>query len=363
MGDLNPLLPSLRATLLRSLNQRSSEEAAARKSTASLQISVQADDAIQWSGGNAALALMRPAPDAGADDRWAKAAAQLPLPLAHFFVDRPAGVAFGYPQVQVYAAALPAAATSAQPQATRLALALPGPDHGLDESACVEHLLLGLLDTLAAPGAAASPLEEIVLLEPLEIRRKLIVEKLHLLFPDGSPAGSNRWTLAYFPAASAGQPRVPAPFEQRLTIQDTLTAFVAMPFAPRMVDVFRYGIKAPSLRCRFKAERLDFEHYTGSIVEEIKDRIQRAHLVIADLTGANANVFLEIGYAWGKGRPTLLLRGIGDMAVPQDKDRPPFDVEGDVRIEYDSIGSLEAQLNAKLAALYPELRRRAAGGV
>lgn len=352
-ASTSPFQASLRASLMRSLDQRANDDAIARSTSASLRISVFEKDATQWTGAGV-IALKQPAPEGSADARWAAAV----LPGLRLLVDAPAGVGFGYPQVRAYAGSVVAALVVHHPKASCAALALPGPDHGLDESACMEYLLLGLVDALAVSSAAT--LQEIVLIEPLSSRRKLLVAKLHQLFPNAFTAP--HWVLDYFPASGTA-PRVPAPFEQQLTIQDTLTAFIAMPFAKgAMTDVFRYGIQAPAQRCRFRAERLDFEHYTGSIVDEIKDRIQRAHLVIADVTGANPNVFLEIGYAWGKGRPTLLLRGIGDMAPPESAVMPPFDVAGDNRIDYDSIASLDEQLSEKLTGMYPELRRRAAGG-
>lgn len=344
---MNPLQQSLRASLQHSIAQYASKESLARGSPATLRISVQATEAAQWQDG--VVALMRPAPKGSHDARWAAAR------LSHaVFVDPPPNVEFGYPQVRVYSAAVLAALAAGHPAATRAALALPGPYHGLDESACVEYLLLGLLDALAAPHPA---LEEIVLLEPLDIRRVLIADKLRELFPDATDASA--WTFEYYPANEASQ-HARAPFEQRLTIQDTLAAFIAMPFASRMSDVFHYGIQKPALRCKFRPERLDFEHFTGSIVEQIKERIQQAHLVIADVTGGNPNVFLEIGYAWGKGRPTLLLHGKGRMAATRAKSRPPFDVAADSRIDYESIESLDKQLTEKLKALHVDLRRRAA---
>ncbi len=46
----------------------------------------------------------------------------------------------------------------------------------------------------------------------------------------------------------------------------------------------------------------------GDVLEQVKKKIEEtASVVIAVLTEANQNVYLEIGYAWGKGRPTILL--------------------------------------------------------
>jgi hypothetical protein len=83
--------------------------------------------------------------------------------------------------------------------------------------------------------------------------------------------------------------------------------------------------------------------FTGEILARIKERIETATLVIADLTGANANVYLEVGYAWGRNRPTLLLVRAGDELK--------FDVRGQRCIIYDSIVDLSKKLTKDLQAL------------
>ena len=73
--------------------------------------------------------------------------------------------------------------------------------------------------------------------------------------------------------------------------------FVAMPFTRQMDDVYYFGIEVSV-------------HNAGLL----RSRIETASVVIADLTGANPNVYLEVGYAWGKGRPTILLVvDVGDL--------------------------------------------------
>jgi hypothetical protein len=367
---MNDLDQALRTALQLAFDHlRTDDEINAHRTARVLRIAIDAADAPAWVGD--AVAMMYPAPIESSDARWATAlgldsagALQLraspsgwrPLP-----VPTTAGSAFGYVQVHEYAEALLAELSASLPTSARVALALPGVAHGLDEGTCVEHLLLGLVDELAVRPKPPA-LNELVLLEPNDKRRELIAEKLNeLLGHDAAPAGwvarPNSWPLVYF-AVAGGAQRPPAPFEQHLTYKDTLTAFVAMPFMEEMLDVFQYGIQGPAVKSKFKAERLDLEHFTGPVVEQIKERIERAHLVIADMTGANANVFLEIGYAWGKNRPTVLLW----RKSPDGKEtRPPFDVASDSRIEYTTIGHLDSQLTAKLRALYPELHRLAIG--
>ena len=68
-----------------------------------------------------------------------------------------------------------------------------------------------------------------------------------------------------------------------------------------------------------------------------------ARLVVADLSTANANVYLEVGYAWGKGIPTVLLA--------KDSDDLKFDVKTQRCIAYKSIKHLEESLASELKAL------------
>ena len=125
---------------------------------------------------------------------------------------------------------------------------------------------------------------------------------------------------------------------------DKPLVFVAMPFSEEMEDVYHYGIEAPVNAAGYLCERMDMITFTGDILARIKARIEAASLVVADLTGSNPNVYLEVGYAWGKDRPTLLLAKEGDELK--------FDVRGQRCIEYVSIRDLEKKLKADLAALF-----------
>ena len=51
----------------------------------------------------------------------------------------------------------------------------------------------------------------------------------------------------------------------------------------------------------YLGERADLATFTGDVMDWVRARISSANLVIADLTSANPNVYLEVGYAWGKG--------------------------------------------------------------
>jgi hypothetical protein len=135
----------------------------------------------------------------------------------------------------------------------------------------------------------------------------------------------------------------------RLSRPDEPRIFVAMPFAKEMRDVF-FGIQQAAVSAGLVCNRLDQEPFTGDVVVQIKRQIDRAALVIADISGANPNVMLEVGYAWGKHRPTLLL-----LKRHRDHVRNvtlPFDVSGHKCILYEDITDLHQQLTDELQCFF-----------
>jgi len=90
-------------------------------------------------------------------------------------------------------------------------------------------------------------------------------------------------------------------------------------------------------------ERIDNEAFTGDILEQVKKKIETAAVVIAELTGANPNVYLEIGYAWGKGLQTILL--------VKEKEEVKFDVTGQRHLRYTTIMDLRKVLSNELKQL------------
>jgi len=92
-------------------------------------------------------------------------------------------------------------------------------------------------------------------------------------------------------------------------------------------------------------ERCDQSVFTGDVLDRIRTRIASATVVIADLTRSNPNVYLEVGFAWGKGVPTLLIAKKGEELH--------FDVKTQRCIFYTNISDLKKQLSA----LMPKLAR------
>jgi hypothetical protein len=122
-------------------------------------------------------------------------------------------------------------------------------------------------------------------------------------------------------------------------------AFVAIPFGPAFEDVFHFGIASPVRAAGLACERMDQVACTGDVIGLMKERIAAAALVIADLSSANANVYLEVGYAWGTGVPCIL--------ICDRRTDLPFDVRSQRCLFYDTIVELERRLSDELAELAP----------
>lgn len=119
--------------------------------------------------------------------------------------------------------------------------------------------------------------------------------------------------------------------------------FVAMPFSLEMEDRFFYGMQRAADETGFSCDRVDKDAFTGDILKRVKDGIDNSVAVVADLTTSNPNVYLEVGYAWGIQKPTILLI--------QDVNELCFDVRGQRCLKYSSIRSLEEVLTSELEAL------------
>lgn len=136
----------------------------------------------------------------------------------------------------------------------------------------------------------------------------------------------------------------------KVTLRETLEEeldrphlFVAMPFSGEMEDVYFYGIQRAADATGFLCKRIDEESFTGYVLQQMKASIETSSAVIADLSGANPNVYLEVGYAWGKGTPVILL--------VQDTNDLKFDVRGQRCLTYKRIWQLEEVLTRELETL------------
>lgn len=227
---------------------------------------------------------------------------------------------------------------SALTNASEVALTLHGTGYGLDEVECFDAEIAGLLDAIESRDFPRS-VRTVTFLEidpgrAARMRKRLVT----LLGPEstvnlGAEAASSVTRSTRETLRTVGESRA--------------HAFVAMPFDESFSDVFHYGlanaVRANGLLC----ERIDKQAFVGDILQRLKDQIRGAKVVIADVTDANANVFLEVGFAWGHEVPTVF--------VCQEGAPLEFDIQGQRCIYYGSIRDLEEKLGTELAEILPRL--------
>jgi len=88
------------------------------------------------------------------------------------------------------------------------------------------------------------------------------------------------------------------------------SCFVMMPFG-EWNDIYYKEVYIPAIKeAGFEPVRGDEIFSSGSVVEQIWEQIDKAKVLLADLTGKNANVFYELGLAHAARKPVIFTSGI-----------------------------------------------------
>jgi hypothetical protein len=245
---------------------------------------------------------------------------------------------FRYEAIRKFAADVLRVLADDAPSTRHLAMTIHGVGYGLDEAEALRSQLAGYLDAFDS-GHFPPSLERITIVD----RREDRVRRLQVALDRAIPG--NIVPLPASKGALRGLAVERSPMTKNVGRESASKphAFVAMPFAEEMDDVYYYGIQAPVNAAGYLCERLDLTPFVGDVLERIRERIETASFVIAEVTTANPNVFLEIGYAWGRDRPTILLS--------RDAEKLPFDVQGQRCLVYKRIRDLEKALTKELEGL------------
>lgn len=289
----------------------------------------------------------------GATDRKRITGSQVPLLVnaaGHLgarqvlFQPAPPLARFEYAEIREFSKNVLRALAMTNTRVRTLALTLHGIGYGLDEAESLRAEVAGLVDAVEAD-LCPPDLERVLIVEAHPGRVERLREELVRALPHGIVRPS---------PAPAAPPAQASPAETDLRAAGIASrskpyVFVAMPFSEEYSDVFEYGIQnavRKALGGAYLCERADLAAFTGDVMEYVRARIEGAALVIADLTSANANVYLEIGYAWGSRRRTVLIVNAKNRA-----DDVKFDLRGQRYLEYKSIKDLETRLDAELRGL------------
>jgi hypothetical protein len=120
-----------------------------------------------------------------------------------------------------------------------------------------------------------------------------------------------------------------------------LSVLVVMPFVNKFRDVYELGIKPACVKAGGDCQRVDEQLFLENILERIYGQIEEADVIVAEMTSRNPNVFYEVGYAHGLGKPVILLtRSAKDI---------PFDLKHYPHVVYaGQIRTLKAELKKKI---------------
>lgn len=250
------------------------------------------------------------------------------------FVGVPYLYDFDYAQIREFTNYSMQILAKRMPEAVHIAMTIHGIGYGLDEKESFLAQLGGLVDALNA-NTVPPALQQITIVEKNKKRAIDLEKTLNEHLPSDSLTGRQNQSekiVASSEIISAGTQSNTKPH-----------IFVAMPFGKEMEDVYRFGIQDPVNAAGFLCERADMTVFNGDVIAHIKYRIETSYMVIADLTGANPNVYLEVGYAWGKEKPTLL--------IAKSSDELKFDVRSQRCIIYENISDLWKKLQLDLSVL------------
>ena len=127
--------------------------------------------------------------------------------------------------------------------------------------------------------------------------------------------------------------------------------FVLMPLHDPFTSIFEGHIKPVAKKCGLNAVKADDITSNKPVMEDVWKYLNKARLVIADLTDSNPNVFYELGIAHTLGKEVIM--------VSQHTTKVPFDV-GHVRyIEYvypSQAQSLESRLYDTISQVLKDSR-------
>lgn len=238
-------------------------------------------------------------------------------PSRVMFLGTPRLPEFGYREMQQFARKFIAVVGQEKLPVRTVTTTVHGPGYGLDSGESLQCLIRGFEEGFAeAPPLA---LERIVFLtRSAREQRTLLAALASLQRPQRVAADSDdaRQITGRRAPTDGPPPRVQAGsgglgWGDGAAIEKR-RVFVAMPYSDEFENVYEFGIYPAVRNCGFICEKVDETHFTGDILLRIRQAIETASIVIADLSEARPNVYLEVGYAWGNGRPVVFLARKGE---------------------------------------------------
>ncbi len=125
------------------------------------------------------------------------------------------------------------------------------------------------------------------------------------------------------------------------------SAFVIMPFSQSFNKIYRFVIQPVVEREGINCKRGDEVATRLNVVEDVRAHIEASDLIIADISGGNPNVFLELGISIQLGKAKIL--------ISQDEENP-FDIANERSIRYEDTAVGWDGLRDELAKIVRAVR-------
>jgi len=97
-----------------------------------------------------------------------------------------------------------------------------------------------------------------------------------------------------------------------------MKCFVLMPFSQEYLDTYNKCIKPAVTSQGYECSRADDPLAPRNIISDIIQEIFSADIIIADISGANANVFYELGIAHTIANKTIIIKELDGKEIPFD---------------------------------------------
>jgi hypothetical protein len=215
------------------------------------------------------------------------------------------------------------------PESRHITMTIHGMGFGLDEQEAVMAQLGGIIDRLQSD--SISPfLERISIVEFQKDRSERLQRAVSDFFEEvdyASPSEGEDWG---YDLHFSKQEKVESPNAGKESVKPF--AFVHLPHEQSLEDIFYYGIQRPihamGLLCERSTER---DESLPIKMDSVLQRIDLAKAFICDVSEKNPDLYLQLGYALGKGIPIALI---------SRKENPDF---ADA-IPYQKIWELEERL-------------------
>ena len=92
--------------------------------------------------------------------------------------------------------------------------------------------------------------------------------------------------------------------------------FCAMPFDNQYSDTYYVAMRGAAEHHALAARRVDKDEFVDDILDQIVGLIRQSKVVVADLSGSNANVTWEAGYATALGIPVVYICSTALSGLP-----------------------------------------------